>query len=494
MKKITFILVLLTPFFVLMSQTIDFKKNGEYYYAVSPNGRYYAGAVDASYAHFYDVEEKRSVDLAPLDMRGYKVSSINNQGQVAGANEMQAGIWEQGGEWLILPLPEEATEDEKLWYEATGISENGDFVVGTLGEFPTRIVLWTKSEEGIYTVETLPVPDRDPIYNDRPQFFQTRSMSADGSRFLVRWRISDGHVEFPLVYTKKDDGSWSYRFIDADFVINEGAVIPKYPNVEGLDFETADSLITDYIIKLNEAESGYYPRLDGSAISSNGKYISCKMGYQERNSDYGVFYGAVYDIENDSTIVFTKVRDASCMSVDNAGNVSLCTPSTEYFRWSFISNVKTPNEVQTLTEWTKMKTNGAIDLSEYMMYAIDESGSLNLAEGTTYLASEGTAYLTYQTNLMETGLTESFFVQFGDATSIDDIELGSLAVYPNPTTGLLYGLDGVSDVEIYDMMGRKVYSQSIVESTIDLSHLVSGNYCILVSKNGKLIKSNVIIY
>lgn len=479
---------------VASAQTIDSKTNGEYYFTVSPNGRYYAGAIDASYAHFYDAEEKKSFDIEPEDMRGYKVAAINNQGQVAGAYELQAAIWEQGEEWLILPLPEDATEDEKLWYEATGISDGGKFVVGYLGEWATRIVLWTLQDDGIYTVEVLPKPAKDPIYNAMPQLVQPRNISDDGSRILVRWVIDDGHVEFPLVYSLQEDGAWIYNFIDPDLVVKDGYELPEYPNVEGLDFDVADSLLQDYVNKLNAAEAGYYPRLNGASMSSNGKYIASKIGYQGPEDLYGVFYGAVYDIDNDTTIIFDGVRDASCTSVDNKGNASLCTPSTEYFRWSFIANVADPKTVKTLTEWTKERTDGKIDLAEHMMYVINEKGEKDLAEGTTFLASEGTAYMTYQTDLMGTGLTETFFVrsllESDNEMILDNVQL---VTYPNPTTGVVFVSESLSDVVVYDVVGHKVYAQSVVENYIDLSHLVAGNYYIVANQAGNQVVANIII-
>ena len=493
-KGILFLLLSLFVVFSLRGQSIDFKKDGEYYYLVSPNGRFYAGAKDASFAHFFDLETKTSFDVAPEE-RGYKVNSINNLGQVAGANEMKAAIWEHGEEWTILPLPDDATEDEKAWSEATGISDDGKFLVGTLGEFPTRIVFWTKQDDGSYGVECLTTPKTDPIYRDGPQFFQARNMSSDGSRFLVRWRISDGHVEFPLVYTKADDGTWSYKFVDADFVVYPGSQIPEYPNVEGLPFDEADRLIEEYIVAINEAETGYYPRLDGSAMSANGRYVACKMGYQAKDADYGVFFGAVYDIEKDTTIVFTKISNASCMSVDNNGNASLCTPATEEFRWAYIVNIEMPDSVQTLTEWTKQRSSDKIDLSVYMQYPINERYELTLAEGTTYLASEGNGFMTYQTNVIGTGLVESFFVRFDvaadDEAVLDDLEL---FVYPNPTSGLLFFDDCFTDLIVYNVSsGQVVYKQLFVDSSVDLSSLLSGVYSVVASKGGKVFRTNIII-
>ena len=485
MRKI-FTLLFCVVSLTILAQSIDWKKEGEYYFNVSPNGRYYAGAIDAFYAHFYDAVERRSVDVAP-ELLGYKVNAVNNQGQVAGSNERQAAIWNQGGEWIYLPLPEDATEDEKIWSEATGISDNGKYVVGYLSEWCTRVVVWTLQDDGVYDVEVLSTPDKDPIYKSAPQLVQPRNISDDGSRILARCVNALGHVHFPMIYTRQDDASWTYKFVYPELVIKPGAEMPEYN-----EYMTSEEL-EEFVAALNAAETGYYPHCDGALMSSNGKYIAAKVGYQPEGSETGDYYGIVFDVDRDTAIVFSSLQDASCFSVDNNGNVSLGTPSTEFFRWSFISNVATPDKVQTLAEWTKEKTNGAIDLSKYMEYQITESGTKTVAEGTTYLASEGTAYLTYQENLLETGVNETFFVLFDGKTAVENVEFNNLLVYPNPTTGVLNVSENICDVEVFDLVGRKVFAQSVVENCINLSALEKGNYLIVAKQNGEIVKSKIII-
>jgi hypothetical protein len=43
------------------------------------------------------------------------------------------------------------------------------------------------------------------------------------------------------------------------------------------------------------------------------------------------------------------------------------------------------------------------------------------------------------------------------------------------------------------MLGRKVFTQSILTNQIDLSDLEKGNYIIVAKQNDKLIKSKIII-
>ena len=55
---------------------------------------------------------------------------------------------------------------------------------------------------------------------------------------------------------------------------------------------------------------------------------------------------------------------------------------------------------------------------------------------------------------------------------------GTIAIYPNPVKDILEfkTIENVSKVEIYDISGRILISNSISENKIDLSYLKSGNY------------------
>ena len=79
---------------------------------------------------------------------------------------------------------------------------------------------------------------------------------------------------------------------------------------------------------------------------------------------------------------------------------------------------------------------------------------------------------------------ESYFVRFDVANEIDIVEQTNLSIYPNPTDRLLNIDSNLTDVMIFDIMGRCVYHASSVNSTIDLSYLTAGTY-ILTAFDGK---------
>jgi hypothetical protein len=68
-----------------------------------------------------------------------------------------------------------------------------------------------------------------------------------------------------------------------------------------------------------------------------------------------------------------------------------------------------------------------------------------------------------------------------------------LQVYPNPTSGLLNVSKTMENVEIYDVIGRKVYTQSVVENVIDLSELHVGQYFLVATVDGERVSTKIMI-
>ncbi|MCL2290991.1 MAG: T9SS type A sorting domain-containing protein [Bacteroidetes bacterium] len=76
--------------------------------------------------------------------------------------------------------------------------------------------------------------------------------------------------------------------------------------------------------------------------------------------------------------------------------------------------------------------------------------------------------------------------------------LENITIHPNPTTGeLTISSTGhqISDIEIFDVYGRKISSHHLSSSShqkIDISHLNSGIYFIkVITKQGNIVKKVV---
>jgi hypothetical protein len=84
----------------------------------------------------------------------------------------------------------------------------------------------------------------------------------------------------------------------------------------------------------------------------------------------------------------------------------------------------------------------------------------------------------------------------GIDVGIEHIETNMIKVYPNPTNGKLYvtGMTDVtnSDIEVFDMYGRKQKAESRKKNEIDIPHLPVGIYFVkITTEKGKVVKKVV---
>jgi hypothetical protein len=78
-------------------------------------------------------------------------------------------------------------------------------------------------------------------------------------------------------------------------------------------------------------------------------------------------------------------------------------------------------------------------------------------------------------------LFDGCFVHRNPLLSISDVSSASVKFYPNPVSDLLYFTSGtkqVDEITVYDLMGRKVLSQSGSASSLDMSSLTGGVYLV----------------
>src|SRR5690606_13912274 len=60
--------------------------------------------------------------------------------------------------------------------------------------------------------------------------------------------------------------------------------------------------------------------------------------------------------------------------------------------------------------------------------------------------------------------------------SIGDFEQSNVSIYPNPVSNEFMISVPSSNIEIFDIMGKKVFEQKNVNSSVDVSHLSKGLY------------------
>jgi len=88
----------------------------------------------------------------------------------------------------------------------------------------------------------------------------------------------------------------------------------------------------------------------------------------------------------------------------------------------------------------------------------------------------------------------TYTAEFGPATAVEENAISAIAIYPNPTSGIV-NFANVEDatIEIYNMMGQVVASMNNASSktTIDLSGVANGNYVVRIVKNGEVVNSQI---
>tara|TARA_R110002012_G_scaffold51138_1_gene132141 strand:- start:19159 stop:21123 length:1965 start_codon:yes stop_codon:yes gene_type:complete len=78
--------------------------------------------------------------------------------------------------------------------------------------------------------------------------------------------------------------------------------------------------------------------------------------------------------------------------------------------------------------------------------------------------------------------------------SVDENLLDTISIYPNPTSGRVYikGLNSAANATVYSVDGRKLFTQIITNSYIDLN-LSSGMYMLQIATEGKMSVKKIII-
>lgn len=256
----------------------DFKKySGVGFSSMSPNGQYLLSAMDEGII-IYDVKG----DSAYAYESGYEASTdsingkpvlydagfgnpINNLGMVVGSvTEYDPGFW-QNGTWTTLPMPEGVKKG--MYTTCHGVTPDGSVICGNISTgsfgdisemsnttlFPA---VWTKQDDGSYKCELLPCPTKD-VANSYPQYITALCISDDGKTVAGQIQTGTGFFAYPIVYTKGDDGTWSYKTYGENYIMAEGTVLPAYPQNQPSEPSTKDFLNAEGLANYEKAEQLY---------------------------------------------------------------------------------------------------------------------------------------------------------------------------------------------------------------------------------------------
>ncbi len=490
-KLLTFILCALS--IVVNAQSIDYTKDGRHYYIASPNGRYFTGTVEEGPGCLFDAETKEHF---ATDVDSILIYAINNDGIACGARMGQAGVWVRGGEWKMLTALETISNQPITGGEICGMSADATKFITLMyyGEgkrIPVYFELdkfenWDNKDA--WKFSTLPTPGKeDLLYNMAPQFVQVCGMNYDATRILGRYMLADGKRQVPFIWQKNEAGEWTINFVAerclfVDEVSTGDITIP--------DREDFDN-VTDYDLFRQSVETGIIYDLSPYSLfawTGSGRYIPLSANVADDQNPMGQYYAAVIDVDRDTLIVLTAVKGAGSVSVNDKGEVFVYTPQLSTFRDSYVVSIDNPTEAISLIEYTKQRTNGTIDLAEYMTYrrgGTEENPEMVAAAGSAIWANEGEGFVTFNYDEWnETKLPHCYMVRFGAPVAVEKVETKQLTIYPNPTSGIIHFENQLTNVSIYNVTGTLVYTQSEAEQTINLSALNAGTY-ILTAFDGE---------
>ena len=512
MKKIFLIISLISfSFFATYAQVISSVMDAPYS-GISHNGVYsYGNYEDIAFYYNASTGFKLALQGDQLDDGGCWVWDINDLGQLAVEHKKRAAIWTEQGGYELLPLPEGVAEN--AYCAARCITNDGTSIVVSIGSPTHSIYVYTLGEDGVFDIVKLPIPYEDPIFHQGFQFIAPCGIAEKGDLIIGHYRIDTGFEELPMYWTKDSLGEWRYEWMNLDYIVAGGKTDAVYPGEFDFDgagydvnsgewqaeYERAwavyyEKLVDYYNVVYAEASGYFYSGsgdISGIAMSNNGRFVKMNISYQPNGYENPIAnYPVVYEFATDSMYLFTCRPGAACLSVTDDGEVSL-RGAADYFSWSYVSSIHHLDSATTLAAWTLDKSNGKIDLANYMTYNTPDGP--RLAEGTATLATSGNGFVTWQYNGFEDNMRyESYFVRFDIESGVNHVVNSDLGVYPNPTDGILNISSNLTNVEIFDIMGRKVYSASEVESVIDLTQLSAGTYILMATDGSSKVSTKII--
>ena len=501
MKK-NLLLIIATLFSVItFAQTLDYTKDGRHYYIASPNGRYFTGTVNEGPGCFFDAETKQHY---ATESDSVLIYAVNNDGIACGSVDGFAGVWVRGGEWKMLTALGSINNKPIEGGEICGMSADATKFVALMRYDGGKVIPvyyeldkfenWDNADA--WEFSTLPTPTKeDLIYKQSPQFIQVCGMNYDGTRILGRYRLFDGKREVPFIWQKDADGVWTIKFVAERCLFIEEVANGTVTFPDNREDMTSSDEIMEYDIMREAYEAGYIYDLSPYSLfawTGSGRYIPVCVNVVAGD------YAAVIDIDRDTLIVLNAVPGGGTVSISDKGEVMVYAPKMGTFRTSFVVSIDKPTEAIALLDYTMQRSNGKIDLAEHMTYQrdvdFDGNPKYETATGSAVWANDGNAFVTFNYDEWnETLVPQCFMVRFDAATPVENVASEQLAIYPNPTSGIVYFDNQLTNVAVYDVAGRQVYAQTAAEQSIDLSSLNAGTYVLTAQLNGENIITKVMI-
>ena len=206
--------------------------------------------------------------------------------------------------------------------------------------------------------------------------------------------------------------------------------------------------------------------------------------------------GATYNWSTGATTSTITVNVAGTYSVEITDPATMCTNSDTIVVTQLVTPVAAFSSANTVGS-TWQFTDGSTGPATSWAWDFGDTGTSTLQNPQHTYASAGTYTVTLTaTNACGTNVYTSTITILG----IDEENLLSLMVYPNPTNGLVYvktSMTGTVFVQILDMNGRELYqSETDVKDgsapIADISSFECGTYFVHIKMNDSVMQTRIV--
>ena len=248
-----------------------------------------------------------------------------------------------------------------------------------------------------------------------------------------------------------------------------GTILSYNAQINGLD----DENISDNTSILDQAAvNAYDPNdkncLEGPVVTTStiGKYVHYMVRFQNTGT------------ANAENVVVKDLIDTTKFDISTLVPIS--------GSHNFYTRITNTNEVEFIFEGINLPfANGSNN--GYVSFKIKTKPTL--IEGDTF-SNQVNIYFDYNYPIV----TNNYVTLIQNPLSNDQFDNENVSVYPNPVSDVVYfkTIEEVSKVEIYDMSGRILSSNSILENKLDVNNLQSGNYILKIYSQNGIVTSKII--
>lgn len=208
--------------------------------------------------------------------------------------------------------------------------------------------------------------------------------------------------------------------------------------------------------------------LEGSTINPImiGKYVHYKVKFENT----GTFPAQNIVVKD---IIDTTKFDISTLQITDNSH-------------SCISRITNPDKVEFIFENINLPFDDANN-DGYIVFKIKTKSTLVLGNSFSNLAN---IYFDYNFPIE----TNNYTTTIQNSLGTNPFEIDNLTIFPNPVKDILQfnTIEKVLKIEVYDITGRILSSNSVDENKVDLSELKTGNYTIKVYTENGITNTKII--